>query len=125
MFSRQLADTLKRLATTFHKGHARLAWVKPNGKRNEALDCFVYAYAGAVYLGVARMRENDWDRREQKVQPREMDLFSQPQPAQLQVKTGSSAYPESAGSYGNDSDTRPEDAPAAMSDAALFAPIAL
>ena len=63
--------TAERLATSFHKGHARLSWVKPNGKRNEALDCAVYAYAGAVYLGVARMRENDWDRREQKVQPRE------------------------------------------------------
>ena len=72
--------TAERLATSFHKGHARLSWVKPNGKRNEALDCAVYAYAGAVYLGVARMRENDWDRREQKVQPREQDLFTAPQP---------------------------------------------
>ena len=101
--------TAERLATTFHKGHARLAWVKPNGKRNEALDCFVYAYAGAVYLGIARMRENDWDRREQKVQPREMDLFSQPQ--QIQLKTGSGAYAESAGSYSKDSAKAPKQPP--------------
>lgn len=70
--------TAERLVTTYHKGHARLAWVKPNGRRNEALDCFVYAYAGAVYLGVARMRENDWNQREQRLQPREPDLFSAP-----------------------------------------------
>ncbi len=84
--------TAERLATTFHKGHARLSWVKPNGKRNEALDCAVYAYAAAVYLGVARMRENDWDRREAKVQPREMDMFSV-----------SIAEPESAESSQNES----------------------
>ena len=82
--------TAERLATSFHKGHARLSWVKPNGKRNEALDCAVYAYAAAVYLGVARMRENDWDRREQKVQPREQDLFSMPAPQAQQA----SATPE-------------------------------
>ena len=31
------------------------------------------------------MRENDWDRREQKVQPREQDLFSMPAPQAQQA----------------------------------------
>ena len=37
--------TSERLATRYVKGHPRLEWVKPPGKRNEALDCAVYALA--------------------------------------------------------------------------------
>jgi len=68
--------TAERLVTTYHKGHARLTWVKPNGRRNEALDCMVYAWAAAVYLGIHRMRAVDWERRQAKVQPQTVDLFA-------------------------------------------------
>lgn len=37
--------TSERLQVTFSKGRESRAWVKPDGARNEALDCMVYAYA--------------------------------------------------------------------------------
>jgi hypothetical protein len=38
----------------------------------------VYAYAAACYLGIQSYREASWSRREQKIVPREADLFSAP-----------------------------------------------
>jgi len=38
--------TSERLQVTYSKGREARAWVKPDGVRNEALDCRVYAYAG-------------------------------------------------------------------------------
>lgn len=74
--------TAERLATKYVKGHAKLEWFKPPGKRNEALDCAVYAYAAACYLGIQTMREPGWARREERIAPRAPDLFSAPvQPA--------------------------------------------
>jgi phage terminase large subunit GpA-like protein len=67
--------TAERLVTRYVKGHARLEWVKPAGKRNEALDCAVYALAAAVFLGMDRWREGDWSKWESRVQSR--DLFDQ------------------------------------------------
>jgi phage terminase large subunit GpA-like protein len=68
--------TAERLVTRYHKGHPRLEWVKPNGRRNEALDCEVYAYAAAIYLGVSRWKNADWDRLERKVQPAQLDMLN-------------------------------------------------
>lgn len=68
--------TAERLVTRYVKGHARLEWVKPAGKRNEALDCAVYALAAAHFLGIERWRESDWARLERQIQAR--DLFDQP-----------------------------------------------
>jgi phage terminase large subunit GpA-like protein len=50
------------------KGHARLEWVKPVGRRNEALDCAVYALAGAVWVGIDRWKEGDWSKWELRTQ---------------------------------------------------------
>jgi len=36
--------TIEHLQVTYHKGRELRAWVKPDGVRNEALDCRVYAY---------------------------------------------------------------------------------
>lgn len=52
--------TAERLATRYVRGRPRLEWVKPAGKRNEALDCAVYAEAAAHYVGVPRMSERQW-----------------------------------------------------------------
>jgi phage terminase large subunit GpA-like protein len=68
--------TSERLVTRYIKGHAKLDWVKPAGKRNEALDCAVYALAAAHFLGIERWRESDWARLESQVQGR--DLFDAP-----------------------------------------------
>jgi phage terminase large subunit GpA-like protein len=37
--------TVERLVTRYVKGFPVREWMKPDGKRNEALDCLVYAYA--------------------------------------------------------------------------------
>ncbi len=68
--------TSERLVTRYVKGHAKMDWVKPAGKRNEALDCAVYALGCAHYLGIERWRESDWARLESQVQGR--DLFDTP-----------------------------------------------
>ena len=52
--------TAERLATRYVKGHAKREWVKPPGKRNEALDCAVYAMAAAWHIGVSRHTEHHW-----------------------------------------------------------------
>jgi phage terminase large subunit GpA-like protein len=71
--------TAERLVTRYVKGHAKLEWVKPPGRRNEALDCFVYAYALAVFLGINRWRAPDWDRLALRSgQSATPDLFAQP-----------------------------------------------
>lgn len=70
--------TSERLVTRYIKGHARLEWVKPNGKRNEALDCAVYALAAAHYVGIDRWKEGDWTKWARRVAER--DLFDQPPP---------------------------------------------
>jgi len=65
--------TAERLVTRYVKGHARLEWVKPPGRRNEALDCAVYALAGAHKCGIDRWKEGDWQKWEARVLVR--DLF--------------------------------------------------
>lgn len=72
--------TAERLATRYVKGHAKLEWVKPAGKRNEALDCAVYALAAAIWLGVDRWREGDWSKWQGRVETRDLvDAMEQPQ----------------------------------------------
>jgi phage terminase large subunit GpA-like protein len=65
--------TAERLVTRYVKGRPRLEWVKPAGKRNEALDCAVYGLAAAHYLGMERWRQHQWDEWQSRVQSR--DLF--------------------------------------------------
>jgi phage terminase large subunit GpA-like protein len=68
--------TAERLVTRYVKGHPRSEWVKANGRRNEALDTAVYAYAAACYIGTPRFRVADWDALERRVQPKQMDLLA-------------------------------------------------
>jgi phage terminase large subunit GpA-like protein len=79
--------TAERLVTRYVKGHPRLEWVKPAGKRNEALDCAVYALAAAHMAGIDRWREADWAKWESRVQA--PDLFEQA--AAPQVSPGNAA----------------------------------
>ncbi len=82
--------TAERLVTKYIKGHAKLQWFKPNHKRNEALDCAVYAYAAATYLGLAAFKEVAWAKREQSIAPREPDLFAKPEPSDQPISAHSS-----------------------------------
>jgi phage terminase large subunit GpA-like protein len=90
--------TAERLVTKYIKGHARMEWVKPNGKRNEALDCAVYAYAAAVWAGIDRWNEVQWQRLEDRIAPKVRDLFAQPaqptQPEQPAPATPAQAQPQ-------------------------------
>lgn len=72
--------TSERLVTKYVKGRPRLEWVKPAGRRNEALDCAVYALAAAHFVGIDRWKEGDWARWQGRVEAR--DLFDGPAPAQ-------------------------------------------
>ena len=59
--------TAERLVTRYIKGHPKLEWVKPPGKRNEELDKAVYALAAAHYAGIPRWREAEWLKWEKRV----------------------------------------------------------
>jgi len=80
-FSKDLPDefyaqiTAEKLITRYHKGHPIQEWVKPSHKRNEVLDCTVYALAAAYHLGMNKFSERDWSRLEEIVQPITKDLF--------------------------------------------------
>lgn len=84
--------TSERLVTRYVKGHARLEWVKPAGRRNEALDCAVYALAAAHYMQIDRWREGQWAVWENRVQAR--DLFDPPAAPELaRQETAAAAAP--------------------------------
>lgn len=56
---------------------ARKRWIKRAGARNEAWDCWVYAYAAACHplVRVYAKREADWAAVEAKIEPRVGDIF--------------------------------------------------
>ena len=88
--------TAERLATRYVKGRPRLEWVLPGGRRNEGLDCAVYAYAAACWLGIQTYREPGWARREAKYSPRDPGLFDAPPapaPAALPTSLAPAAAP--------------------------------
>lgn len=73
--------TAERLVTRYIKGHPRLEWVKPSGRRNEALDCAVYALAAAHKLGMDRWRDGQWAAWRQRVEARDLFDGDAPPPA--------------------------------------------
>ena len=84
-------------------GREAYRWIKRR-PRNEQLDNRNYAMHAAIGLGLHKHTDAQWARLEAAVQP-PADLFSPPQ--QIQAKTGSGAYAESASSYANNSATPP------------------
>ena len=57
--------TAERLVTRIVKGFPRASWEKEPGRRNEALDCRVYARAAASIYGLDRFDERHWRRMEE------------------------------------------------------------
>lgn len=57
----------EKLVTKWIKGFARVEWHLPKGRRNEALDCAVYAYAAATLLGLQRFKAPAWDLRRRQM----------------------------------------------------------
>ncbi len=83
--------TAERIVTRYVKGHPKMEWVKPAGRRNEALDCAVYALALAHKCGLDRWREADWAVWESRVQAR--DLFDAPAPVPVPAAAAVTADP--------------------------------
>ena len=57
--------TAERLVSRIVKGFPRGSWEKEPGRRNEALDCRVYARAAASIYGLDRFDERHWRRMEE------------------------------------------------------------
>jgi len=90
--------TAARLLPAVVQGKRTMRWITPAGKREEAGDCMVYAYAAACYLGVQSYREHSWARREARYAPANADLFAQP------VAAAADTYP---GDDSTDPESRP------------------
>ncbi len=77
-FPRDLPDDFYLQLTAERFDATANRWRRLSGRRNEALDCFVYAYAAACHpaVRVHMLRDSDWDRIEARVQPPTADLFS-------------------------------------------------
>ena len=56
--------TAERMVTKSHKGFPKMVWEKDPARRNEALDCRVYARAAASIYGIDRFKDKDWQRLE-------------------------------------------------------------
>lgn len=59
--------TSEKQVTRFVKGFPIREWTKRDGVRNEALDCFVYAYAAMQFLYLRYNRATIWDQLEKKL----------------------------------------------------------
>jgi phage terminase large subunit GpA-like protein len=68
----------ERPQTRWHKGRAIREYIKPNGARNEVLDCVVGNLAVAYHLGLHKWAANDWRRLREKLVPQGAtpDLFA-------------------------------------------------
>jgi phage terminase large subunit GpA-like protein len=77
-YFRQL--TAERLVTRIVKGFLRGSWEKEPGRRNEALDCRVYARAAAAIYGLDRFEERHWRRMEEALAGVPEDEVQEPHP---------------------------------------------
>lgn len=60
--------TGEKLVTKFNKGIPKREWMRLPGRRNEALDCEVYALAAAVSAGMQNLRWS-WETLEARIKP--------------------------------------------------------
>ena len=88
VFSDQLPDEYFNQLTAECYDPNKRRWVKPAGRRNEALDTFVYAIAAAMHprVRVHVMKPLDWARRKEIFEPVMGDLFNQAQAEPAAVK---------------------------------------
>jgi phage terminase large subunit GpA-like protein len=82
--------TAERQVTRYVKGFLKTSWEKDEVERNEPLDLEVYAYAAAIYAGLARV---NWDRLEASLIATAGDLFVQAQEQQEAARLNEAAPP--------------------------------
>ncbi len=77
-FASDLPDEFFMQLTAERYDTERSRWVKQRHQRNEFLDCAVYALAAACHpsIRVDKLREHDWKKIEERVQPRIQDMFA-------------------------------------------------
>jgi phage terminase large subunit GpA-like protein len=63
----------RKIKQVNRRGYTEQVWKKKPGDRNEALDCLVYAYAGACAAGLWSAPEGFWTRREEQFRARPAD----------------------------------------------------
>jgi phage terminase large subunit GpA-like protein len=63
--------TCERRVQRFRNGRPIFRWIKPSGRRNEALDCAVYALAAFHGIGGHRFTEEGWGQLERQLAGRE------------------------------------------------------
>jgi phage terminase large subunit GpA-like protein len=68
--------TSERLVTGYQRGRPVHRWVVIDGRRNEALDCAVYALAAFHQIGADRWGAHEWRRLRDQVEPPTPDLFA-------------------------------------------------
>jgi len=83
-FPGDLPDDFFQQLTAERYDTTKQRWVKPRHKRNEALDCTVYAVAAACHpeIRIDKLRDKDWEKIAAKVQPQINDLFADSVPPQ-------------------------------------------
>ena len=72
--------TAERLVTRIVKGFPRASWEKEPGRRNEALDCRVYARAAAAICGIDRWPDARWRELERYLGREERPAPARPEP---------------------------------------------
>lgn len=82
-FPRDLDDEYYQQLTSERFDAPANRWRKLTGRRNEVLDCYVYSLAAAHHpaIRVSQLREADWQKLLEQVQPKNLDMFSRPAPA--------------------------------------------
>jgi phage terminase large subunit GpA-like protein len=85
--------TAERLVTRYHKGRPKLEWLKPSGRRNEALDCAVYSRAAEHYLGIPKYATHHWARVEARLRQRDMLEATQAATNPLQLDKQAATIP--------------------------------
>lgn len=103
--------TAARLMPVTVQGKASMRWITPAGKREEGGDCMVYAYAAACHLGIQTYRDPSWNRREAKVAPQDVDLFSL-KVQELPQEASIDSYQKSSAAQSQTNQTAPRNASA-------------
>lgn len=83
--------TAERMVVRLSHGYPKSVWEKDPARRNEALDCRVYARAGAAIYGLDRLSEKGWQELERQIpdvpaiqnEQRKKPVFIQLQPTKV------------------------------------------
>lgn len=77
--------TAEKKVTRYSKGRAIKEWILPSGKRNEALDCFVYAYCFLHFVISKYDRKTFWEQMENRLKQSQAEAGHE-RPAQTIIR---------------------------------------